>query len=159
MNKGQHGFTLIEMLVVIGLFAILTTLVVINVLRPQNTLNYETQVQTLKSDIKRWQARAMLGETTGESSAQDFGILFSGNSYTMFVGSSYSASDQRNFTVNLTGPVVLSTNFPGNTLLFETITGEVNSFSPPNNTITITNTTRGDSTVLSLNRYGVISEN
>src|SRR3989344_6035142 len=126
-NRKTSGFTLVELMVVMGIFALMLGFASINLIRPQTQANLDTTVTTLVSDLKQQQIRAMSGD--GPSA---YGVYLEPNRYTLFTGSSYSAGATDNFSINMDGGVTLS---PTTQIVFAQRSGETNT-----TTITVTNT-------------------
>lgn len=157
--KKKSGFTLIELLVTMGIFSILASLISINLIKPQTSASTDSQMQTLISDIKSQQLKSMLGATDGGAASKKHGILISQGKYTLFAGDTFSPSDPNNFDVILESNLGLSTTFSTSTLLFEKLSGEVFSFSPGQNTITLTNQSDNSSKAITIGLYGSLSVN
>lgn len=91
------GFTLPELLIVMGIVAILTTLATVNLLRPQHQASTQAALATLMADLRLHQLKAMLGDT----------------------------EDSANFSITLEPPLQVSTTFPNNQIVFQAGSGEV----------------------------------
>ncbi len=152
------GFTLVEILVVMGLFAVAASLTYINFITPQNTVSLGGSVSTLVADLKSQQTKAMAGDSGSASSAQAHGVYVQSGQYTLFKGSSYSAGDSENYTVTAPTGVTFSTTLTGTQVVFTKGSGDFTSFSIIHNAITVTSSS-GSSKVITLNRYGAITVN
>ena len=75
-------------------------------------------------------------------------------SNTYFFRNAYGTA---NFVTPLPGFMALTSTFPNNQILFEKGSGEVVGFSPSANTITLTDEDTGETTVITINKYGVIT--
>lgn len=158
MKRSANGFTLIEVIVVLGVLVTLMAFATVNVLQLQRHTHIQTTVTTLVADIYEQRQRSMTGDTQGRSSADMYGVYFQTGDYVLFHGSSYSAVDPDNVTIPIESPIQMSgTTFPGATLIFAAGSGEIVGFSPTGNTISLTNTTNSESIVLSFNAYGTIT--
>lgn len=155
----MKGFSLLEVLVVMGLIAILTGLTVTNLIRPQTTASIDGVVNTLAADIKSQQLKAMVGDSLSASSAQEHGVRVQPTNYTLFKGASYAGGDTDNFTLQQGSDISLSTTFPSSVLIFTKAAGEVSGFVNGSNTITVTNTVSGQVKTLTVNRYGAVTIN
>lgn len=155
-DKNQAGFTLIEIILSMAVFAILSGFIVVNLFRPQTQSVVNATVTTLVTELRQQQIKAMSGETEGAPSAQAFGLFIEPTSYTLFKGTSYNASDPSNFKVNLDANLALSTSFSSSQVIFSQLSGEVQSFVAGQNTITLTNTAGGEQKTVTINRYGVV---
>lgn len=151
--RNTKGFTLIELMLIMGLFAALVAIVYINASRPQISSSLNTTVSVLISDIRHQQLKSITGD-----SATTHGIYFETNKYTLFKGASYNPSDPDNFTVNLTSGLEFSEiGFPGNTLVFGK-DGSYSGYTGSNVSVTVFHSA-GDQKVVTINKYGVPTEN
>ncbi|MEK7496618.1 MAG: hypothetical protein AAB657_01800, partial [Patescibacteria group bacterium] len=110
-----------------------------------------TAVQSLITDIKEQQLKAMSGETTQ-------GVYFDGDKrkYTVFKGTTYEASNTTNFTVPLGDQIIASEiNFSGSQLIFAPGSGEISNFLPGNK-IVLLNTVSNEQKTIFFNKYGTI---
>lgn len=153
------GFTLVEILVVMGLFAVTVGLTYINFLQPQNTASQGGAATTLVADLKSQQTKAMAGDSGSASSAQAHGVYVQSGSYTLFKGSSYSAGDSDNYVVQAPTGVTFSTTFTSSQMVFAKGSGDFISYSATHNTITVNSSSTGVNKVITLNRYGAITVN
>src|SRR5664279_1082129 len=118
MKPNQRGFSLAEITLSLGLFAILFTIGIFSITRSQQSSSLSTTMDTFLADFKEQQIKAMTGdtETAGGLTANNYGIHFEGSSYTLFRGS-YSAGNSGNFIIHLPATVLvttLMTNSDGN---------------------------------------------
>lgn len=155
-DSTQSGFTLVEMLVVLGIIAVLFALSAINLGASQSATSVSTTTDTLLSDLRSQQLLAMSGGQGSTSSQQPQGIYFQPSSYTLFSDSTYNSSDPYNYTVNV-GPNQISTTFSSNQVVFEEGDGEVTGFSSGSNTITISGSATSET--ITINRFGATSVN
>ncbi len=154
MVRSESGFTLTELLVVIGIIAILFVLSTINLGKAQTTVSVATVTNTLLADLKNQQLLAMTGDVGSTTSQQEHGIYIQLNSYTLFSDSTYTSADSNNFTVSA-GNNSLTTTFPSNQIVFNKGDGSVDGFSPGNNTITVSGS--GTTKIITVNRFGATS--
>jgi prepilin-type N-terminal cleavage/methylation domain-containing protein len=153
----QAGFTLIELLVVMGIFAITAGIVTVSLVRPQATATAGSSVDELVADIRAQQLKAMLGDSGTGASAQPHGIYVQTNQYTLFMGSSYNASDADNIVISAKEGVSLSSSFPSSQLIFAKGTGEVSGFVSGSNIVSVESSVTGDLTQVIVNRLGAIA--
>ena len=143
-RKAILGFTIIELLVVMGIFAIMFGFASINLLRPQTQATLDTIVTTLVSDLKEQQIRAMTGD--GPSA---YGVYFEPSRYPLFTGPIYSASAADNFSVNMEEGITIS---PTTSVVFAQRSGETTT-----TTFTITNTNSGEQKTITINILGAVT--
>ena len=158
--KFARGFTIIELLLVIGIFAIVATLATINLVKPQTQASVDSTTQTLTADLKQQQLKAMAGDSEGASSAQVHGIKFFSDRYILFRGSTYQVGESSNFEVKLETNITLtSINFPSAEVVFLRRSGEVLNYTAGSNNVTIQNTQSSEQKTITVNRYGAITIN
>lgn len=150
----SNGFTLIELIVAMGIFATIIGITSINLLNAQRKSTLSATVQVFIADLKSQQLRAMVGEEDGSGAAADYGIHFETGSYTQFRGS-YGTT---NFVSDLPGNTNVLTAFPSSQIIFEKGSGEISGFSIGTDTVTFQDTNNGTQKVIKLNRYGVVEE-
>lgn len=156
-NTGHtRGFTLVELLVVMGLVGVLMTLTFVNLIQPQRSASLSGTVDVLVADLRSQQLKAMAGDTLGAATTQAHGIYVESNQYILFKGDTYSASDADNFIVQADG-VTFGTNLPSAQVSFQKASGEPAGFNASANTITVT--ASGQSRTITINRYGVLTVN
>lgn len=153
------GFTLVEVLVVMGLVAIISSLSVVNLIQPQTSANVFGVAETLVADLKGQQVKSMVGDSFGTVAAQQHGVYVQSGSYTLFKGASYSAGDSANFVIQPDSTITFSTTLPSSQAVFAKASGEVVGFTNGANTITVSNTVSGESKTITINTYGAITVN
>jgi len=153
----MKGFSLIEYLLVMAIFAILAGLITINLVNTHHRVSLDTSVNTLLADLHEQQLKAMTGDTEGRMTTDPYGIVFGTNSYTLFHGT-YSPSASDNFTVSLGQQIQFGTvTFPSSQIIFLKGSGEISGFSNGQNTITVEDTTDSNQKTITINRYGVVT--
>ncbi len=159
MYSLKKGFSLIEIVVVLGIMSILVGIATVNLSSLQNNTSLNLTLETLISDIKQQQLKAMVSDTEGRSTAGNYGIYFDTNRYILFSGSVYSASNTTNFIVSLDSNIVFSNvTLPNSTLIFQQISGEVLNYGSTTDTFAITNTTTNDLKTVRFNGLGTVTE-
>lgn len=156
MRVGK-GISLIEVVVAMGFFFILASIITINVFTTRGKALVEEAVTTLVSDMRAQQARAMGGEARPGSVNVSYGIFFERTRYVLFHGATYNPSDPTNAAVAIGENLEVSTvSFPDTQVVFTKGTGEILNFVQGFNTVTLRNTVSSEQKRLRLNRYGVV---
>lgn len=156
----RRGFTIIEVLITMGIIAVLLALSSINLLGAKNKVSLNSSVNVFVSDLAQQQLKAIVGNTEVSGGNPDaYGIYFQTGSYVLFHGTNYVPADTSNFTVNL-GDNIQFANivFPQNKIVFATGSGELFGFVNGSNTVAIKNTITSEQKTVTLNQYGVITQ-
>ena len=153
MNKWIRGYTLTELVIVIGLISIFLGFITVNLVSYQRNASFFSVSESLISDIRMQQMKAMVGDTEARSAADDYGIYFGTNSYTLFHGNSYNASDPANTVITLDAQYQFTLS--GRTFVFLRSTGEVRGYQVAQNSVTLRETLSGTQKTLVFNRLGV----
>ena len=159
MKKNLFGFTLPELLIVLTILASLFGLTSINMLNAYHKNSLGTSVTSLVNDLKHQQLKAMIGDTEGQASANDYGVYFTsdGLSYTLFQGNSYSVSDPANFSINLNRDLRFSSIMLQNSqIIFAKGSGEFSNFNVNFDNITLTNVRTDETKTIRINQLGNI---
>lgn len=152
----EKGFTLIELIIVLGITLLILGFITINLANFQQKTSVNTTVDTLISDMKNQQAKAMAG--AGSGSGNSYGIYFQPDRYILFTGSSYSSTNSSNFTVRLDATISFTNiTLPSNVLVFLRQSGEINGFTNGSNTITVKDTQGSNKQTITINKYGVVT--
>jgi prepilin-type N-terminal cleavage/methylation domain-containing protein len=157
--KNQKGFTFIEILMTMSILTIILGIATMNVLNVANSTNRNTAAETLISDIKSQQIKAMNGDMENSSSNNSYGIYFEESKYILFRGTTYSLSDPSNFIVKLPDDTSFSNIlFPNSRLVFTPGSGQIANFNNGSNSVTIQNKQgRNGNKTVSVNRFGAIT--
>jgi hypothetical protein len=157
MLNRNSGFSLVETILVTAILITLMSITWVSALPTLRTTYLSTSVDTMVSDIKRQQLKAMTGFTEGRTTHDHYGVRLEANRYVLFHGSSYSSSEPTNQTVSFQNNVAFqSAGFPSSQIIFTGVTGEISGFTPGANTITLKSTTTDEQKVITFNRYGVV---
>jgi prepilin-type N-terminal cleavage/methylation domain-containing protein len=151
----NYGFTLIELLVTVGLFAFLAALSGFILINAQATPRFETSQNQLIATIRQAQTLAMGGDKANQSTAQNFGVHFESNSYTLFKGTIYPEDDDYNLTTQLSGVTLSTIDVPSGNIVFEKTSGEVVDWDENNNSVVLSDD-EGNSVTLTINALGVV---
>lgn len=157
--KSFSGFTLVEMLVVLGIIAVLTGLGTINLIGAKRSADVSASVNVLIADLKSQQARAMSGDTESGAVIDDYGVYFSSGEYTLFRGSDFAGSDPgSHFVVEPSDGIVFSSiDLQNSQVVFEKGSGEFLNYSSTENSTTLSDPAGNEKTVL-INSYGVVTD-
>lgn len=146
----DRGFTLVELGVVIGILAVLLSFATIGLSSVQQKVSINTTVQTIISDMKEQQIKAMIGDTEGRPSGSAYGVHFDTNQYVLFNGA-YSVAEPSNFVVTLPSNLEFTTS--GVNVIFSQTEGELGSPA----SVTISSTASNEQKTIQLNKYGVVT--
>lgn len=157
-KKNTVGFSLIELLVVMGVFGLLVSFFSINLIRPQTTSRLLSATDLLLSDLKSQQLKAMVGETEGQLTSGKFGINFSQDKYTLFAGNNFIQGGSSNLVVTLESNLRFSEiNLPQNQIQFATVSGEVVGYEPLQNTLILKDTVTNEQKQITILKLGSFS--
>jgi prepilin-type N-terminal cleavage/methylation domain-containing protein len=152
----HKGFTFIELLLVMSVVAILTSMVSLALVNSRSSTSLETVTATFMADFKNQQTKAMTGDTEGQGVPDHYGIHISPQAYTMFRGSSFAAQAESNFLVPMEDTIRITTTFSDDILHFATQSGEMSNFISGQNTITFSDSATTKQKILHVNKYGSI---
>jgi prepilin-type N-terminal cleavage/methylation domain-containing protein len=156
----QSGFTIIEMMVSIGILLVLFALATINLSRLPSATSQAASYDVLIGDFRNQQTKAMSGYNSDPAAAAGsaYGIHFGTTSYTLFKGLAYSEGDPTNFVINLDpGLSFAGSTFPpawNNSVVFSTGSGEVLNYISGQDSISIKDEIIGGMKVVRINKYG-----
>lgn len=155
----EYGFSLIEILIVTGIFTVLLTFTIINFPKTQSKTSIRTSVDTIIADIQQQQTKAMVGDTEGRGIEDSYGIFFQTNNYILFHGTSYVANNLSNSTIPLdTSVQFVNDTLSSTSLIFNKGSGEVINFANTSNSIGVKNINTGELKTITINRYGIITQ-
>lgn len=153
----QLGFSFIEIILSMGVFAILAGFITLNVLTSKHKISLASSIIEVISSTKQQQVRAMT-LTTELGMTSDYGVYFTGNTYTLFRGSTYVAGNNSNFAISLGDNITFSSvSLPSSSVVFLRASGEVSSYDPLQHSISVKNTQTNEQKTIQINRYGVIT--
>lgn len=144
-----RGFTLPEVVIVIGIMLTMLGIGTLTLVRAQNQNYLSSTLDTVIADLREQQIKAMVGATEGSGSAASYGIHVEGTSYTLF----RSAYGTANYVVTLPPTVQITTTFANAQVLFAQGSGETGS----SGTITLFNTANNEQKTITVNRYGIVT--
>jgi prepilin-type N-terminal cleavage/methylation domain-containing protein len=150
-NK-QKGFTIIELVIAIGIFTVITSLITINLVNVQHIASIDSTATTLVADLKQQQLKAMTGDTEGRGIADQYGIHFDVKQYVLFHGS-YDPAGTSNFVVDLEGTLSFTGITGDGNIIFSQGSGESFGLS----TIILKDDLTNKQKIITANIYGVIT--
>lgn len=154
----QSGFSLVELVVVTFFFIVLAGYAIINLPRILQKAAIHVSVDTVVSDLRQQQIKAMTGDTEGRGSLDHYGIYFQTNSYTLFHGATYNPNDLANQNIPFQNNMQLMTiSFPNASVIFTKGSGEILGFVNGSNTLILKNTVSNEIKTITINRYGVVT--
>lgn len=154
----KRGFALVEIVIVFGFLITLFGLVFATSLNFRSSTQINTALNTLITDIKNQQVKAMTGDTGGSGAIDSYGVYFAPDKYILFHGASYSGSNPSNFEINMEDNMQILTTLNDNTLLFSPNSGEVTNFSLAADSVTLNDSVNNISKTIKLNKYGAVIE-
>lgn len=156
-NNKLTGFTLIEMMVAVGVLLILFMLSNNVSLRPQQATSIGSAVDILAADLSSQQTSSMAGNESGGTINTSYGIYFQTDRYVLFRGAVYVPSETDNFTVQLAKTLTFSSiNLPNNQAVFATGSGVFVNYDQTKNTVVLYDSSNNLSKTLRINSYGVV---
>ena len=157
--KNQTGFSMIEVIMVVGILSILFAISSIALFRSRTVTANSSTTVLLISDLQSQQVKAMNGDSEGRSTNDNYGIKIESDGYTLFHGIAYSPSEPTNYKIEADQGSQYSSTFPNDTILFATGSGEIIGFIDGQNSISLTHSSTGLSKSIELNKLGVIVSN
>jgi len=157
-NSGHRSllaFTLIELILVIAIMAVLTSIVTIRLSNLVPRANLNTTAEILLAEIRLQQLRAMNREKDENQQSSEYGIYVEQQRYVLFSGSSYDENDSDNLITEVSPPLELNSTFPNQTIIFAQGSGEILNFADDQNAVSITDTISNQINTFNFNSYGV----
>jgi type II secretory pathway pseudopilin PulG len=145
------GYTLTELIIIMGLFALLIGISAINLVGAKQHSSLNTTVEIFVGDIGQQQLKAIIGDSEGGVSADTYGIHFNTTDYVLFHGANYNVNDPTNFKINLGDNIQFNGSY--NDLIFQRVSGELTSGG---SIVFQDKTTNVQKTIL-YNIYGIIT--
>jgi Tfp pilus assembly protein FimT len=153
-----RGFVLIELVVVIGMLALLIGFATTNLLGADRRASLTATIDTLIADLRSQQTKAMTGISVGGVTPLGYGIHFEQNRYTLFQGLTYNASDTLNSVISVDTRVQFSDiALPNASVVFLSKSGEMNGYNSELDNVTVHQLDSNQLETIRLNRYGVIT--
>jgi type II secretion system protein H len=145
ISTRQQGFTLLEVLLIIGLFGLMVALAIPFYQSFQVSSELDNSTHEIISTLRQAQMKAMASEGW-----QPCGLHFDANAYTLFEGKEYDEKNPANQRTELPG--VLSIKSDNQDVIFSRIQGVPNVTGE----ITVLSSNRG-TRVITINELGAIN--
>ncbi len=156
-DRRSRGFTLVEVLVVVGLMLLLLGIATQTLFSGQQRTSFTESVNQLVRDLRQQQIKVMQGATEGDGVLSDYSVRFESDRYILFPGSVYVAGNPKNQVVLLEPTVRFSViDVPGTVITFARGSGEVRSYDGNSNSVVMSQTDTGSAVTVQFNRYGVV---
>lgn len=156
----QKGFSILEVILAISVLMILLGIATINLLGAANKTYQNTTAQTLYTDLKSQQVKAMNGDTEGTGITGAYGVYFLPTRYILFRGNSYSTSNPTNFAVKIPDDVNFTNIlFPNSQIIFASGSGAFANYITGSNSAIIKNVEGLGAKTVTINRFGVVTSN
>lgn len=159
----ENGFSLIEIVVVIAILAIILSFSVPNLFSPLSIEKVNSMANDITANLKDAQTKAMNSETLGTGANSEFGVHFTTNSYTVFIGTVFNPADTNSFSVATPTGLSIIPNLPCpsgpnncNNIVFSKLAGEVQNFDQIKNSLCLTDSLN-NRILLTTNFLGVIN--
>lgn len=154
MIRTQHGFTLVELLLVMGIVVVIFGFITLNLTTIVTQTPSDSFVTILISDLRKQQLDAM--NCVNESLGCSKGIYFSSNYYVLFSGEEYDPSESSNFRVDAPPDISLVASLPQNEVVFTAYSGEVVNYSSESATLQVIGQGKTDQIVI--NELGMVQQ-
>lgn len=153
----QRGLTLIELILVVGIIALLFGIGIVGLSSIQIVTARSTAATVLISDIRNQQIKAMVGDTEGRDAPDNYGVKFANDQYILFHGNSYDPLSSDNYSIPMPDAHSVSSSFQNETIIFASESGELIDFVDGQNSITVTNNPSSTTETIKLNKYGIVT--
>lgn len=157
--QANAGFSLVELLVVMGILGTLFGLTMVDLSNLIPRANLSSATETISIDLKAQQLKAMIGDTESRAAADLYGIYFQSNQYILFHGASYSAGQADNIPIVVESEFEITPDLPNDSIVFQRVSGEVVNFNASDSSILVTNSANNEARTLTINKIGVVSGN
>lgn len=152
----MKGYTLIELIVVLGIVALLTGIASVNLIRFQQQTNITGLTDAFITNVKEQQTKAMAGDAEGRGANSPYGVNIALDQYIQF-HDTFTSGESSNRVITLPPITEITTTFPNSQIVFEGGSGEIIGYSSANSSVTIRNVQTNDQKVIHFNRYGAVT--
>lgn len=129
LNKNSNGFTLLEILIAIAIFAIILGIAIVATRSFSDTVNLDNAGKIIGTNVKLAKMRSI-----GALNDTNYGVHFGSNSVVVFAGDTFDVNDPTNKVVNLSEDVeiynISLAEYPvgsGSNMVFNRLTGTTNN--------------------------------
>lgn len=158
-TSSRRGWTFVELVIAMGILAVLVALTTMNIFSAQFSTYESTQIDNLAADMALQQTRAMVGDAAASGTVTAYGIYFQPNNYIMFKGNSYTPGNADNVTVKLNPSFTFSTiGFPSSQIIYASGSGAFANYVSGQDTVVLQNTGSSNTQTLHVNSYGVLEQ-
>ncbi len=156
-RRSARGFTLIEIVIVGAIMGMLWAITTQSFFGGIRSATLDVAGESVVRDMNLQQAKAMHG-VSSNGAAVDYSIRFETDRYVLYPGSVYDAGNVQNRIVNLEPAHIFSEiAVPDQTLTYARGNGIVRDFASGADHITLSDPESGESVVISINAYGVVT--
>ncbi|MEK7129939.1 MAG: hypothetical protein AAB803_02870 [Patescibacteria group bacterium] len=157
MRSLQSGFVFSELVIAIGVIAILAGFATVNLLGTQHKSELSGVVDTLLADVRQQQTQAMAGAAAGSGGATSYGIYFEPSRYTLFSGPSFDPGNPENQVINLPATAQFTNvTVPNGSVAFAEGSGAFTNFATGQDSLTVREENSGQQKTLRFNALGVV---
>ncbi len=155
----RSGVSLIEVIIVFGLFLLLIGLGTVSTGRITQQVSLQSVTDQLLGEIGNQQQQAMTGYDRAGNSNEPHGVRFEPDRYILFAGNTYSASDPDNVVVDLPQTLGFSTiDLPDQQLVFATGSGQLANYDGAHNSVVLTDQVTGNTKSFEWNTLGILTQ-
>ena len=121
LNSNKKGFSLIEIVVIIGIFIIILSISTFSFSKYKSQKQIEITIDSISSKLEEAKINALSGKN-----GKNFGIEFGTSTYIYFSGNSYNPSDVTNQINNIDKNILITKNISGggNSIIFSRLSGK-----------------------------------
>lgn len=155
----KKGFTLVELLVVIGIVAVIFSLSALAVLNIQRSRLLESNSWAIVSLLRQAQNQALNGVSVDGTNQVNFGVHFdaANRQYILFQGDSFNPADHYNLVQEIPAGLEMILDLPAdNNIIFHKITGRVNNYDGAHHQVTLRHPADGRTVTINFNIMGGI---
>ena len=155
--KKNSGVTIVELLVVMGILAVIFGTSSILLLGSQKKASLNSSINRLVVDLKEQQLKAMVGDTGGSGVASPSGVYFNKTNYVLFRGQTFNSADPSNYVTNLDYGFQFSPiNLVNSQIQFTPVTGTVSGYLVNSDNFSLTDPNTNEQKTIKINKLGAV---